>query len=184
MTNPVDLTSLFRAWTITDLASLPARTDPEVSGIEDAHDGYLTLKWGGGAYDIDLEEIANPEDLLWLILHVSSKRWPGMTASRIGSLILTVSRLKGWEPHSQLPHRNEAPAPQKHVLTERAKMTPDLRYNVIRRDAYRCRACGASVATGAMLHVDHIKPVSKGGRTEMGNLQTLCTVCNAGKGAQ
>ncbi|HHU54525.1 MAG TPA: HNH endonuclease [Mollicutes bacterium] len=28
---------------------------------------------------------------------------------------------------------------------------------------------------------DHIKPVSKGGKTQEGNLQTLCERCNLGK---
>ena len=31
------------------------------------------------------------------------------------------------------------------------------------------------------LHVDHIKPVSKGGKTELSNLRTLCERCNLGK---
>ena len=30
---------------------------------------------------------------------------------------------------------------------------------------------------GVRLHVDHIVPVSKGGKTEMHNLQTLCEAC-------
>ncbi len=179
----VDLSHLFRPWTVKDLSTLPSRTDPEVSGIEE--DGnYLVLRWGGGAYDLDLSEIKSPDDLLWSILHLSAKSWPGMTTSRIGALILVVSRIKGWQPYEGLKHSHEAPIPQKHVLAERAKMTPDLRYAVIRRDGYRCRACGASVETGAILHVDHIKPVSKGGKTERANLQTLCTVCNLGKAAQ
>lgn len=183
MSAPVDLSSLFRAWTVKDLSALPCRTDPEVCGIE-TEGNYLVLRWGGGAYDIDLDDIKNPEDLLWSILHLSHKAWPGMTAQKIGALILIVARAKGWEAYSPLGHRNEAPAPQAHVLAERAKMTPDMRYEVIRRDAYRCRACGSSVASGAVLHVDHIKPVSKGGKTEMGNLQTLCGVCNFGKNAK
>jgi len=32
------------------------------------------------------------------------------------------------------------------------------------------------------LHVDHIVPVSRGGKSVMGNLQTLCEDCNCGKG--
>ncbi len=172
---------LFRAWTVKDLADIPCRTDPGVCGIERDGD-YLVLRWGGGAYDVDLSEISKPEDLLWLILHISAKAWPGMTPSRIGSLIQIVAEAKEWKAFGAANH--EAPVPQAHVLAERAKMTPDLRYNVIRRDGYRCRACGASVATGAVLHVDHITPVSKGGKTERSNLQTLCSVCNAGKAAQ
>ena len=31
------------------------------------------------------------------------------------------------------------------------------------------------------LHVDHIKPWSKGGETILENLQTLCQKCNLGK---
>ena len=62
-------------------------------------------------------------------------------------------------------------------------MTEKLRMRVLRRDGYRCRICGASASDGVKLEVDHIVPVSKGGRTEERNLQTLCDRCNRGKGA-
>ncbi|WP_435527495.1 HNH endonuclease [Microbacterium aurantiacum] len=65
---------------------------------------------------------------------------------------------------------------------ERSLMTPKLRIDVLRRDGSRCRVCGASAVDGASLHVDHIIPVSHGGRTVPGNLQTLCMACNLGKG--
>ena len=64
---------------------------------------------------------------------------------------------------------------------ERALMTDKLRMEVLRRDNFRCQICGASQADGVKLHVDHIKPVSKGGKTEMNNLRTLCDRCNLGK---
>ncbi len=66
---------------------------------------------------------------------------------------------------------------------ERAKMTPKLRYQVLERDNFRCVRCGASAADGVKLHVDHIIPVSRGGKTVMSNLQTLCETCNLGKGS-
>ncbi len=56
-----------------------------------------------------------------------------------------------------------------------------LRYAVLKRDGFRCTICGATQADGAKLHVDHIKPVSKGGKSEMSNLRTLCELCNLGK---
>lgn len=67
------------------------------------------------------------------------------------------------------------------VRVERSLMTNSLRYEVMRRDGFRCVLCGASAKDGARLHVDHIYPVSKGGKTVMNNLRTLCDRCNLGK---
>lgn len=64
---------------------------------------------------------------------------------------------------------------------ERKIMNDDIRYNVLKRDNFTCKICGASAKDGAKLHVDHIIPVSKGGKTVMNNLQTLCDRCNIGK---
>src|SRR4029077_14862607 len=48
---------------------------------------------------------------------------------------------------------------------------PDpVRAEVLLRDGARCRRC----RTAVNLEVDHIIPVSKGGKTEESNLQTLC----------
>lgn len=64
---------------------------------------------------------------------------------------------------------------------ERKIMNDDIRYNVLKRDNYTCQICGVTAKDGAKLHVDHIVPVSKGGKTVMSNLQTLCDRCNLGK---
>ena len=58
-----------------------------------------------------------------------------------------------------------------------------LRFKVMQRDNFKCCMCGRSPATtpGLELHIDHIKPWSKGGETVMENLQTLCQDCNLGK---
>lgn len=66
---------------------------------------------------------------------------------------------------------------------ERSKMNQSLRYDVLKRDHFRCVICGRSADDGVILHVDHIIPVSKGGKTEIGNLRTLCEDCNLGKKA-
>ena len=52
---------------------------------------------------------------------------------------------------------------------------------VLMRDAARCRLCGVTPQDGIKLHVDHIKPWSKGGETIIENLQILCEICNIGK---
>jgi 5-methylcytosine-specific restriction endonuclease McrA len=58
-----------------------------------------------------------------------------------------------------------------------------LRYQVLKRDNFKCCACGASPAKNPAveLHIDHIIPWSKGGKTTLENLQTLCSKCNIGK---
>lgn len=58
-----------------------------------------------------------------------------------------------------------------------------LRFHVLKRDNFSCVQCGASPAKDqrVLLHIDHIKPYSKGGETEISNLQTLCQNCNLGK---
>ena len=69
----------------------------------------------------------------------------------------------------------------------KAKMTraisSKLRYQVLKRDHFKCCICGASPAknAGVELHIDHIIPWSKGGETVIENLQTLCSRCNIGK---
>lgn len=57
-----------------------------------------------------------------------------------------------------------------------------LRYEVLRRDGFACRYCGA-MAPDARLTVDHVIPSSLGGRDEPSNLVTACADCNAGKSA-
>lgn len=64
---------------------------------------------------------------------------------------------------------------------ERSAMTPSLRYKVLKRDGFRCVICGATARDGVKLHVDHIRPIAKGGKTVMENLRTLCETCNRGK---
>ena len=58
-----------------------------------------------------------------------------------------------------------------------------LRYQILKRDNFKCCACGASPAKDPSieLHIDHIIPWSKGGETAPDNLQTLCSKCNLGK---
>ncbi len=65
---------------------------------------------------------------------------------------------------------------------ERSLMTASLRYEILKRDNFKCVLCGASKNDGIKLHVDHIVPISKGGKTIKSNLRTLCEDCNIGKG--
>ena len=57
-----------------------------------------------------------------------------------------------------------------------------LRYQVLRRDNYTCRYCGA-FAPVAVLVIDHVTPRKHGGQDMMENLVTACEDCNSGKSA-
>ena len=64
---------------------------------------------------------------------------------------------------------------------QRQMMTQKMRYVIMKRDGFRCTICGRTAEDGIKLHVDHIRPVSKGGKTVPENLRTLCEDCNLGK---
>lgn len=64
---------------------------------------------------------------------------------------------------------------------ERGKVTNKMRFAVYQRDGYRCRYCHRGQNSVA-LEVDHIYPISKGGKSTFENLQTLCHDCNVKKG--
>ena len=65
----------------------------------------------------------------------------------------------------------------------RSEMTLRLRYSIMKRDNFMCVLCGRRPPE-VELHVDHIKPVSKGGTNDESNLRTLCADCNMGKGGE
>ena len=64
---------------------------------------------------------------------------------------------------------------------QRRLMTNVLRQKIINRDNYTCQNCGKYMPDEVGLHVDHIIPVSKGGKTVESNLQVLCSKCNGSK---
>lgn len=67
---------------------------------------------------------------------------------------------------------------------QRKPIKPSVRFQILKRDNYRCQMCGVTAKDGATLEIDHIIPVSKGGTNDADNLQVLCRDCNAGKSDQ
>jgi len=66
-------------------------------------------------------------------------------------------------------------------VKQRRHIPLGLRYKILARDNHICQSCGAKASDGIQLHIDHIKPVSRGGTNDFENLQTLCRDCNLGK---
>ncbi len=55
-----------------------------------------------------------------------------------------------------------------------------VRYEVLKRAAFRCELCGVSAEVKG-IEVDHIHPKSLGGKDDLSNYQALCFSCNAAK---
>lgn len=70
-----------------------------------------------------------------------------------------------------------------NIKKSRKSINNSLRYDVMKRDSFKCQYCGKSPANdvGVELQIDHILPVSKGGTNEIENLKTICKDCNIGK---
>jgi len=79
--------------------------------------------------------------------------------------------------------RPRAPDTARPSATARGYCSPGwkaARREVLLRDGYQCRACGA-VVTGRNAHVDHIVRKSLGAGDEITELQTLCASCHGKK---
>ena len=68
-----------------------------------------------------------------------------------------------------------------HSKEQRKLMTPALRKQIMERDNYTCQICGKYMPDEVGLHIDHIIPVAKGGKSVPSNLQVLCSKCNGSK---
>lgn len=62
----------------------------------------------------------------------------------------------------------------------RKQISTRTRFEVFKRDGFVCQYCGSHPPL-IILHVDHIIPVSKGGKNDMDNFITSCSDCNLGK---
>ncbi|TAE58031.1 MAG: HNH endonuclease [Nostocales cyanobacterium] len=64
--------------------------------------------------------------------------------------------------------------------TPRIPIPPEVRNFVYQRDKYQCQSCGKTFLE-TNLSIDHIIPLSRGGKNDISNLQTLCLTCNKRK---
>lgn len=119
----------------------------------------------------ELAEIENPK---FCFSYIS----PAGRSERSCSIEITPTVLK--KIQSEISKKIEK---SEHSKAQRNAMTNDLRNAVKMRDNYTCCLCGNSVykEPNLLLEVDHIIPISKGGKTEINNLQTLCWRCNRKK---
>ena len=112
------------------------------------------------------------------------KRWGTWTKA----LLAFLDKVNSDKPvESAQPIEDKRPCVTQESTTpqpvDKYKIPLGLRYNVLRRDHFKCVRCGNSPATDPMckLHVDHIVAFSRNGKTVPDNLRTLCGLCNIGK---
>ena len=78
----------------------------------------------------------------------------------------------------------ETAVPSVMILREYEKRKTTIRYskhNVFLRDGYICQYCGDDVSKKTAT-LDHVLPVSHGGKTTFENTVCACATCNANKG--
>jgi hypothetical protein len=63
------------------------------------------------------------------------------------------------------------------------KLTPKVKFQILYRDNFKCRYCGASTGSGS-LEVDHLIPISFSGSDHPDNLATACKDCNRNRADQ
>lgn len=101
--------------------------------------------------------------------------------------------LPKWSEHQRIREsKNKCPDPDDTSINDwylRRFIPIDMKINIIERDGFKCQICGkyissienayAVVKKGAgLFHIDHIVPVSQGGRVTMENLRLTCPKCN------
>lgn len=112
------------------------------------------------SYAIDLPRLVNRVDH-WKE-HIGHKVW------RCGTYMDAIEKAAKFA--------GKPPRPK----NDRHKLSGGIRARVLERDGFQCRRC-AHGPPSVKLVIDHIVAVANGGKTVLGNLQTLCWDCNSGK---
>ena len=115
----------------------------------------------------------------WLPLSVIS--WEEAIKYIVLEKAVVLDVYEDWVVHSA---NWETQVPAVMILREYEKRKTAIRYskhNVFLRDGYICQYCGDDVSKKTAT-LDHVMPVSHGGKTTFENTVCACATCNANKG--
>lgn len=104
----------------------------------------------------------------WLKTHKNPPRDPWRTIRKLhqeGFLIKVEKGVYCYDP-SNITQR------------ELEDFTPEQKEEIFKKDNYRCVICGRGRHNGFEIHADHIIPKDLGGKAEINNGQTLCSIHN------
>lgn len=125
------------------------------------------------------------KDAIW---HLSAfcPEWLGARLERFLTKALCAWRNIGYAQggmHGDFPPRFDSQAWGRSEKTAGVIIGPRRRFEILKRDHYRCQLCGVSAGDGphVRLEVDHIIAKARGGNNTPENLHTLCEACNRGK---
>ena len=137
------------------------------------HLGLMYMKTEEEMTEKMLDVLRPVVPLFWLDIRYAS---PGGRSNHNKTVCFTLSDM-----FDLLRQMEEEAEYKQSAQYQRSQVTESVRYNVMKRDGFRCTICGRDASDGVKLHIDHIIPVSKGGKSTMDNLRTLCEECNRGK---
>lgn len=193
---------------ITKYFNIP-KTEESLNKFEEVLNNFLSVEEGRNYLTLKEKTLISDtkEKLPWLIRHLSTKNKlseklgfepvdlsdvhfpsykfqyvsPGGNSSMEAEVIMDTDNLERFIDFldSHIKWQNSARG-------QRALMTPKLRETIKERDNYTCCNCGNGLhkEPNLLLEIDHIMPISKGGKTTEDNLQTLCWKCNRSKGSK
>jgi len=104
----------------------------------------------------------------WLQTHTTPPRDPWRAIRKLhqeGFLIKVSKGVYRYDPH----------AVEERELED---FTPEQKEEIFKRDNYRCVICGNGRHNGYEIHADHIIPKDLGGKADITNGQTLCSIHN------
>lgn len=134
-------------------------------------------KWVLKTLNHDLSDIVISEDKVEFLLPLNANTWVISIQIIQGDGSLLFDAIIAPEQITEQENTKSGKYGKPRSITKK------MRFMVLKKCNYKCVICGRGAIDGAMLVIDHIHPVSRGGTRDMSNLQALCFDCNMGKGA-
>jgi 5-methylcytosine-specific restriction endonuclease McrA len=122
---------------------------------------------------------ADYRPLSWLPLSLCS--WQESIRQMVLGRVSVIEWHDHWWVRSE---RWSTQVPSIIALRDYQKPKQSIRYSkqsVFLRDGYRCQYCGLQLSA-SQCTLDHVKPLSLGGRSTFENSTTACSPCNGSKG--
>lgn len=142
--------------------------------LDNAPDGELCPEgWDGGLRECDFNVLEN------------GVGWDGEPGTFVQSLVraglVDGDQWQGFRIHDWMDYTGKQVVRRRQNAERTKANRGELRASVIARDGYVCGICGGDVEAGDV-HLDHIRPVSKGGPTTFDNLRVTHSFCNISRG--